>query len=63
MQAEHLRPMQAAEYLGLAPGTLANWRTRRIGPTFSKLGALILYRREDLDRWVERGRQSTEDAQ
>jgi hypothetical protein len=32
-------------------GTLKNWRSLRIGPSFVKLGKTILYPVEHLDRW------------
>ena len=41
------------------------WRKRRLtgdGPPFIKLGSRVLYRREDVNRWLaERVRQSTSD--
>lgn len=48
-------PREAAEYLGLSPLTLANWRSRRCGPVYVKLGEgrtdRIIYRRRDLGFW------------
>ncbi|MEM7480301.1 MAG: helix-turn-helix domain-containing protein [Acidobacteriota bacterium] len=43
----------AAEYLGLAPATLETLRSRGGGPPFVKLGRRVVYRREDLDVWLE----------
>ncbi|MFP3939500.1 MAG: helix-turn-helix domain-containing protein [Thermoanaerobaculia bacterium] len=52
----------AAEYLGLSPATLETMRTRGGGPVFVKLGRRVVYRREDLDEWLEeRRRTSTAD--
>jgi hypothetical protein len=58
---------QAAEFLGLRPGTLEQYRYRRIGPRYLKspgtgrrgyMSGLVHYRREDLVAWlVERTRQ------
>jgi hypothetical protein len=49
---EFLTPKQAAEFLGLAVGTLANWRVRGAGPRFFRLGGArgghIRYDRADL---------------
>ena len=48
-------PREAAEFLGLSPLTLANWRSRGLGPVFAKLGEdqtdRIIYRRRDLEIW------------
>jgi len=35
-------------------GTLRNWRSIRIGPSFIKIGKAILYPLEELDRWDRR---------
>lgn len=45
----------AAQHLGLQnPRTLANWRLRRCGPPFVRLGQrLVRYRLADLDHWAE----------
>lgn len=54
---------EAASYVGLSPATLETKRSRGGGPPFSKLGARVVYRREDLDAWLEaRLRQSTSDV-
>ncbi|REJ79722.1 MAG: helix-turn-helix domain-containing protein [Acidobacteria bacterium] len=52
----------AASYLGLSPATLETMRSRGGGPRFSKLGRRVVYRREELDRWLEeRSQRSTSD--
>ncbi|TMJ51928.1 MAG: helix-turn-helix domain-containing protein [Alphaproteobacteria bacterium] len=38
----------------VSEGTLRNWRSRRIGPPFIKIGKAILYPLEELDRWARR---------
>lgn len=61
-----LRSSEAAEYLGLAPATLAKMRMRGDGPPFVKVGhRLVAYREADLISWTEgRVRRSTgEDAE
>ena len=54
-------PREAAEFLGLSPLTLANWRSRGLGPAFVKLGEdqtdRIIYRRRDLEIW-RKGREA-----
>jgi hypothetical protein len=41
-----------ADELGVPARTLQDWRYRRIGPPFVKVGALVRYRRADVDRWL-----------
>lgn len=55
-------PESAAAYLGVSSKTLANYRSRGIGPRFIKRGR-IFYRRSDLDSWLADGEcQSTAQA-
>lgn len=35
---------------------LAQWRHKRMGPAFYKLGRKIIYRGEDLNKWAEANR-------
>ncbi|NNU36057.1 helix-turn-helix domain-containing protein [Rhizobium sophorae] len=35
----------------VSEGTLRNWRSKRIGPSFIKIGKAILYPTEELERW------------
>ena len=49
-----LTSRQAAEVLNVPEGTLAQWRTRRCGPTFFKLGAQARYRVSDLREFLSR---------
>jgi hypothetical protein len=43
---------KAAKMLGLAPQTLANWRSERCGPRYLKVGRLVYYRRVDICAWL-----------
>ena len=53
---------EAAAYLHLSPRTLERYRVTGEGPRFLKLGRRVLYRRGDLDTWIEsRVRRSTSD--
>lgn len=55
-QDRHLRPKDAATYIGISASKLAKLRlrgNRAAGPAFVKLAGCILYRREDLDAWIE----------
>ena len=38
----------------ISEGTLRNWRSMRIGPSFIKIGKGVLYPLEGLDRWDRR---------
>lgn len=52
----------AAEYLGLAPQTLAKMRWSGDSPPFFKVGRRVLYERAELDAWLtQRKRRSTSD--
>lgn len=44
---------QAASFLQLSPNTLRQWRSRKCGPPYIKLGAgSIRYLMADLESWV-----------
>jgi len=45
--------VDAAEYLGLEPGTLENWRYNEKGPPCVKFGRLVRYDLKDLDKWID----------
>lgn len=49
----HLDAKKSATYLGLSTSTLAKLRLSGNGPTYSKLGRRVIYRMEDLNKWVE----------
>ena len=56
-QIEHMRPAEAARYLGVSVSTLAKLRMvdrKAEGPGYSKINGCVIYRREDLDAWVHR---------
>jgi hypothetical protein len=38
----------------IGDGTLRNWRTKGIGPSYVKAGKAILYRVTDLENWERR---------
>jgi predicted DNA-binding transcriptional regulator AlpA len=46
-------PHEVASYLGVTEKTLAQWRWRRTGPAWVKVGGReVRYRWEEIDRWV-----------
>jgi predicted DNA-binding transcriptional regulator AlpA len=54
---------EAAELLGLAPSTLAKLRLNGNGPLYCKLGRRVVYRRQDVEVWLEsRVAHNTSDA-
>ena len=60
----YLTPKEAAAYLRHSPHTLQEWRQKKIGPPYIKLGvakkAAVLYRRIDLDEWLSKHFVETE---
>jgi len=47
-----LDPRSCAAYLKVSVLTLADWRTKGIGPDYLKLGAAVRYRRSEVDAWL-----------
>jgi excisionase family DNA binding protein len=45
---------EAAQYLRCSASHLNKLRVTGGGPPFAKIGARVVYRRIDLDRWVEK---------
>ena len=44
----------AANWLGVAPQTLANWRSRKIGPAYVRIHhRLVVYRMSDLQEFMD----------
>lgn len=53
MQAPLLNRIEAAQYLGLKPQTLAVWAsTKRYDLPYVKVGRLVKYRKEALDEFI-----------
>jgi hypothetical protein len=50
----------AAEYLGHAEKTLAQWATQGKGPRLVKVGGKVFYFRDDLDEFVRSGSAHSE---
>lgn len=50
-----LTRVDAAEYLGLAPSTLADWQRRGLGPASVKVGGRRFYRKEALNAFIAEG--------
>lgn len=48
----YLTEAEAAEVLCVRRNCLCQWRHKRTGPPYLKLGRTVRYRRSDLDRWA-----------
>ena len=48
-----LTETQVAAITGLAVSTLRNWRSKRIGPPYRKLGGAVRYDADKLTAWIE----------
>jgi len=59
--AKLLTPKEAAEFLRVPEGTLAQWRSQRRGPPYLKLERrLVRYRLANLQAWLARRTVETE---
>ena len=57
-----LTDIQAARLLGISPWALRQWRVRRQGPAYVKLGRTVRYRQSDLLEFIAAGeRRPTRD--
>ena len=54
--ARRLSEREAAGYLGISVRTLQDWRQRRTGPAYSKVGRRVVYDVLDLDAFLASGR-------
>ncbi len=53
---------ELAGELGIPVKTLAEWRSRRIGPSYVRVGRHVRYRREAIDAWLDTQTQQTKAA-
>lgn len=55
---KYLTPEEVAERYRreISLGTLRNWRSMRVGPSFVKIGKAVLYPIAELDAWDEQNR-------
>jgi len=51
--ARLLTAEQVADILGVTPPTLANWRCRRHGPAYVRVGRLARYRVDDVEAYIQ----------
>lgn len=44
---------EVAAYVRKSVKTLANWRSRGIGPKWIKVGHSVMYRARDVEKWLD----------
>lgn len=52
MLAGLLTPQEVAKILQIPVGTLGQWRYRRIGPPYLKIGHHVRYKSDALEAWI-----------
>src|SRR5208282_275707 len=57
-----LSPEELGQNLGLSPATLADWRCRKTGPAYLKVGRRIWYPKDRVNGWLETKVQETIDG-
>jgi DNA-binding transcriptional MerR regulator len=53
-----LTPQEVADWFGINPRTLANWRSQGTGPPYRKLGHYVRYEEHELRAWLETTRRA-----
>jgi predicted DNA-binding transcriptional regulator AlpA len=61
-QDKLLNDHEVARLTGLSVATLRRWRLLGKGPRYAKLGALVRYRLEDLQAFIERNARGGSDG-
>jgi len=56
-QKENLTPDEAAAKLNRSRVTLERWRRLRQGPPYLRIMGRVLYRADDITRWLDAQRQ------
>jgi len=60
---EFLNVVETSRLLGVAVGTLNNWRCRREGPQYLKLGGKVVrYALDDVLQWLKNRKIKTRDT-
>lgn len=58
-----MSPKEASLMFGISEGTLANWRCKRIGPRYYKVGSRkVIYFVNDLEEWMRSEPVLTKDS-
>ncbi len=56
---EYLNSKEVAALYGLNPKTLSNWRREGRGPSYNQDGAIIMYKRKDVEAWMKSTKKRT----
>ena len=62
MAKQWLTAAQVEEMTGIKEKTLANWRSQGRGPQYHKVGKIIRYALEEIERWMQSFRVRTIDS-
>jgi len=55
-------PYEISQCYGIPEGTLANWRYKRLGPKYFRIGRKVLYFIEDVEIWIRQNPILTKDS-
>ncbi len=55
-----LKSTEVQELYGISAQTLANWRSKKVGPKYHKVGSSVRYKVEGLDKFMESKRIKTD---
>lgn len=58
-----MKPHELAAEWQLAPKTLDNWRSRRVGPPFVKINGTVRYSRRAVTEWLAAQQESRHEPQ
>lgn len=61
-QNSRMNEQEAAEYLGISPITLRQWRSEKKGPKYHKFEKSVRYSRSDLDDFLKSREMLTVDS-
>ena len=59
MNKRHVNENDAAEFLGVTPNALQDWRLKRTGPVFCKFGRAVRYPVTELEKFADAARVQT----
>ena len=62
MMSQVFDEKEAARVLGVAIQTLRNWRHKRKGPAYHKIGKAVRYRMADLEAYLQECRIDPEES-
>lgn len=59
METVYLNQYELAKRWRISPSTLERWRWLRSGPAYTKIGARVIYRVDDIEAYERSGRHET----